>query len=162
MKRGLFLLLTGFVLGAVTVLLVPGDLSSRLPEALGGSKEVVSGTVMAKKSGSDELLLTVETAGGALLATFTQRIREIDLLVDVGDVLTLRLARSEPFVEDPIIEKVMKSPLGAATRAEPGAPTEEPSATPSTGPAAVGEDSTDGRNELQEDTEKAEPEGGEA
>jgi len=161
MKRGLFLLLTGFVLGAVTVLLVPGGLSSSLPEALGGSKEVVSGTVMAKKSGSDELLLTVETAGGALLATFTQRIREIDLLVDEGDVITLRLARSEPFVEDPIIETVMKSPLGTATTAEPGTPTEESPATPSTVPAAVGEDSTDGHNEFQEETKKAEPEGGE-
>ncbi len=161
MKRGLLLLLTGFALGAVTVLLVPGNLKSRLPKALGGSKEVVSGRVVAKKSGSDELLLTVETAGGALLATFTQRIREIDLLVDEGDVLTLRLARSEPFVEDPIIEKVMKSPLGTATTAEPGAPAEEPPATPSTVPAAVGEDNTDGRNELQEETKKAEPEGGE-
>ena len=161
MKRGLFLLLIGFALGAVTVLLLPGNLSSRLPKALGGSKEMVSGTVVAKKSGSDELLLTVETAGGALLATFNQRIREIDLLVEEGDVLTLRLARSEPFVEDPIIEKVMKSPLGAATTAEPGGPAEEPPATPSTVPAAVGEDNTDGRNELQEETKKAEPEGGE-
>ena len=157
MKRGLFLLLIGFALGAVAVLLVPGDLSSRLPKALGGSKEVVSGTVVAKQSGSDELLLTVETAGGALLATFTQRIREIDLLVDEGDVLTLRLARSGPFVEDPIIEKVMKSPLGAATTAEPGGPAEEPPATPSTVPAAVGGNST----ELQEETKKAEPEGSE-
>ena len=161
MKRGLLLLLAGFALGAVTVLLVPGNLSSRLPRALGGSKEVVSGTVVAKKSGPDELLLTVETAGGALLATFTQRIREIDLLVDEGDVLTLRLARSEPFVEDPIIEKVMKSPLGTATTAEPGGPEEEPPATPSTVPAAVEEDNTDGRDELQEETTKAEPEGGE-
>ncbi len=161
MKRGLLLLLAGFALGAVTVLLVPGNLSSRLPKALGGSREVVSGTVVAKKSGSDELLLTVETAGGALLATFTQRIREIDLLVDEGDVLTLRLARSEPFVDDPIIEKVMKSPLGPATTAELGGPAVEPPATPSVVPAGVGEDSTDGRNELPEETERAEPEGGE-
>ena len=57
MKRGLLLLLTGFALGAVTVLLAPGNLNSRLPKALGDSKEVVSGTVVAKKSGSDELLL---------------------------------------------------------------------------------------------------------
>ena len=161
MKRGLLLLLTGFALGVVTVLLVPGNLNSRLPKALGGSKELVSGTVVAKKSGSDELLLTVETPGGALLATFTQRIREIDLLVDEGDVLTLRLARAEPFVEDPIIESVMKSPLGTAATAESGAPEEEPPTMPSTGPAAVGEDNTDGRNELQEETKKAEPEGGE-
>ncbi|MBI2369318.1 MAG: hypothetical protein HYV08_03620 [Deltaproteobacteria bacterium] len=63
---------------------------------------------MAKQREEDRLLLTVLTPRGAILATFRQKVAEIDLLVDVGDTLTLGLPRYEPFLADPRIERVRK------------------------------------------------------
>lgn len=54
------------------------------------------------------MLLTVSTPQGALLATFTQQLSEIDLLVEERDEVTLGLAQYAPFIHDPVIKGVMK------------------------------------------------------
>jgi hypothetical protein len=47
-----------------------------------------------------------------VLATFKQRVPEIDLLVDTGDHVTLGITSYEPFVEDPKILGVKKAKPG--------------------------------------------------
>jgi hypothetical protein len=65
------------------------------------------------------LLLKLETSGGVLLATFTERVEEIDLLVEVRDQVTLRVTRYQPFLTDPRLDRVVKPevapPAPAAT-----------------------------------------------
>nr|NIP58051.1 hypothetical protein [Gemmatimonadota bacterium]NIR78439.1 hypothetical protein [Gemmatimonadota bacterium]NIT87049.1 hypothetical protein [Gemmatimonadota bacterium]NIU30887.1 hypothetical protein [Gemmatimonadota bacterium]NIU35651.1 hypothetical protein [Gemmatimonadota bacterium] len=58
------------------------------------------------------LLLTVDTERGASLVTFTRRIPEIDLLVSVGDSVTLGLGTYAPLVEDPTLAGVRKGDGG--------------------------------------------------
>ena len=72
--------------------------------------------MVAKRLENDRLLLTVESEDGAVLATFKQRVPEIDLLVDTGDHVTLGITSYEPFVEDPKILGVKKAKPGYARR----------------------------------------------
>ncbi len=48
------------------------------------------------------------TPAGAFLGTFTKRVDEIDLLVQVEDTLTLAITGYQPFLQDPQITKVAK------------------------------------------------------
>lgn len=68
--------------------------------------ESVKGTVVKKERESNRLLMTLSTPKGVLLATFTQKIDEIDLLVSEGYTATIRLRTYSPFVENPVIERV--------------------------------------------------------
>ena len=43
-----------------------------------------------------------------LLATFTQKVEEIDLLVEPGDRVTLRGVQYQPFLTDPRVDRVIK------------------------------------------------------
>jgi hypothetical protein len=43
-----------------------------------------------------------------VLATFTKRVAEIDLLIEPGDTIALALRSDEPFVDDPQIERVKR------------------------------------------------------
>lgn len=85
----------------------PSWWQSLVPDALfpGGSMESV---VLGKSREEGRLLLKLETGGGVLLATFTQRVEEIDLLVEKADRVTLRVARYEPFLTDPRLDRVVK------------------------------------------------------
>jgi len=107
-----------------------------LPEALQSKQVLVDGTVVAKQREQDRLLLTVHTAEGAVLATFTQKVPEIDLLVQQGDTLSLYLRRYEPFVMDPTIGRVKKpQPFGRLEGREP--PPSPPVAPPRPAQKAV-------------------------
>ncbi len=116
MKGRIALLLLGFIFGLAVALLAPRFWQRWMPAGLRGEPTV--GTVESKRWEEDRLLLTLVTDSGALLATFTERVAEIDLLVDVGDTVSLALRRYRPFVEDPVIDRVVK----AAGEAEPLAP----------------------------------------
>ena len=111
-RRGLFFLL-GLLLGLAAGLFLPPlverHVGPAVPGFLGGGAEDVSGTVLAKRLDGERLLLTVETGRGALLATFTERVPEIDLLVSSGDTVRLRLPEYEPFVTDPRIQGIQKA-----------------------------------------------------
>jgi hypothetical protein len=89
----------------------PKYLAPYLPESVsfgGGSGQPVEGTVKGKLPRDDKLLITVSTPDGASLVTFTQKVEEISLLVDVGDHITLKMGKYEPFVMNPTIIRVDK------------------------------------------------------
>lgn len=106
-------LLAGIVIGILGTLFVPGLIRPYLPAALRGNSTRVRGLVVAKGMENGQLLLTVDTGEGALLATFESRVPEIDLLVSKGDSVTLGLPAYRPFVKQPDILGVKKFPGGA-------------------------------------------------
>ncbi len=79
----------------------------------------IEGVVESKRWDDDRLLLTLVTADGAVLATFHRKVPEIDLLVAPGDSVSLALGRYRPFVEDPEIARVVKTPPAAEVEASP-------------------------------------------
>ena len=97
----------GLIAGAIGVVVAPSWWQSLLPEALfpGGSMESV---VLGKSQEEGRLLLKLETDGGVLLATFTERVEEIDLLVEEGARVTLGVAQYQPFLTDPRLDRVVK------------------------------------------------------
>ncbi len=64
--------------------------------------------VLGKSREEGRLLLKLGTEGGVLLATFTEKVEEIDLLVEAGDQVTLRVAQYQPFLTDPGLDRVVK------------------------------------------------------
>lgn len=105
---GVILFVLGVGIGLSGVRFIPASVSPFLPMALQSQSEIVKGIVVKKHQEQERLLLTVSTHRGALLATFTQQIPEIDLLVEEGDEVTLGLSQYAPFVHDPSIKGVMK------------------------------------------------------
>jgi hypothetical protein len=124
-RRGRFFpgFLLGLLTGAVIAAIGPSWWQALLPDSLfpGGAMESV---VLAESREKDHLLLKLETPNGVLLATFTQKVEEVDLLVEPGDRITLRLGRYEPFLTDPRVEKVVK---GKAPMSAPDTTTSSPS-----------------------------------
>jgi len=57
-----------------------------------------------------------------LLATFTQKIEEIDLLVAEGYTTTIRLRAYSPFVENPVLERVEASTADRDSESRPNTP----------------------------------------
>ena len=109
MKPKLFIFVLGVIVGLLLAFFVPPLIQGWLPEGMGGGKSTTTGVVVAKRLENDRLLLTVESSNGAVLATFKQKVPEIDLLVDNGDEVTLGITSYEPFVEDPKILGVKKA-----------------------------------------------------
>jgi len=104
-------LIGGFVLGflaAIIVSLAAPDLLTRYTQVLvpADRSESVKGLILKKQRESARLLLTLSTPKGVLLATFTEKIDEVDLLIAEGSSATIRLRTYSPFVENPTIEKV--------------------------------------------------------
>lgn len=125
-------LLAGLVLGALGALFGPDLAAPYLPSLLRPSLEEVAGPVLGKRSEGERLLLTVNTERGAVLATFRQRVAEIDLLVEEGDTVTLGVDGYAPLMEDPLLRAVKKG----ASRSGPGPPGDSPAgADPEAGPA---------------------------
>lgn len=119
-RKGLLLFAIGFVLGVVAVIVARPFVSDSLPQAVGGKRESVAGPVAAKQQKGDRLLLTVNTGAGAILATFTRKVDEINLLVERGDTVTLKIAGYQPFLENPEISRVGKpTGIAAIESAEP-------------------------------------------
>jgi hypothetical protein len=100
----------GLILGIAGAVLVPKYAGPYLPAMLRPDGEASEGTVVAKDARDPaKLLLTIDTEQGAILATFTEKIAEIGLLVEVGDRVTMRLDAVTPFVDDPQLERVVKA-----------------------------------------------------
>jgi hypothetical protein len=70
---------------------------------------------MAVELDGDRLLLTVHAEPGAFIASFTERVAEISMLVDVGDTVTLAVPDYDPFIENPDFEGVRKGTPGAVS-----------------------------------------------
>ena len=129
-------LLGGLVLGIAGTLLLPPLLRPYLPDSFRGEVEVVTGPILGEERDGDRLLLTIQAEQGALLATFTERVAEINLLVDKGDSITLGVARYEPFVENPTFEGVVKGEgtetLDPVEEGQPAAEDGDPAGEPGT------------------------------
>lgn len=112
-RRGLWLLV-GIVVGIVGTLFLPSLLAPYLPAALQPDRQEVRGLVLEKSREADRLLLTVESERGAMLATFSEQVAELDLLVAQGDSVTLSLGAYRPFVDDPSVMGVRKNAEGGS------------------------------------------------
>ena len=124
-------LVIGVVVGAILAVVSPSWWQRLVPDTLfpGG---VIESEVLGKSREDGRLLLKLQTEGGVLLATFTQKVEEIDLLVDQGDRVTLRSGGYEPFLPDPRVDRVTKP---AAVSLSPSTTT-PPSTSPATTTAA--------------------------
>lgn len=143
-------LLVGIVAGVAGTLFLPSLLAPYLPAALQPDRQEVRGLVLEKSREADRLLLTVESERGAMLATFSEQVAELDLLVAQGDSVTLRLGAYRPFVDDPSVMGVRKNAGGAAGT---DAPTDDAGDPPESGDV----DAEVGTPEAQSDSAAAEP-----
>ncbi len=102
--------MVGLLLGVGGTLFLPPLIRPYLPDALLPRGEEVSGPVLGKqREAPDRLLITLQAQQGAILATFTEQVAEIDLLVGVGDTVTLGVEEYQPFVENPRFEGIRKA-----------------------------------------------------
>ncbi|HTP05314.1 MAG TPA: hypothetical protein VMM54_09190 [Nitrospirota bacterium] len=99
----------GLALGVICTILLPKYVRPYLPESVMGKETVVKGTVMAKEKKGTALLLAVNTSQGALLATFTKKGDEVNLLINEKDDVEFTLEKYKPFIDDPSITRVVKS-----------------------------------------------------
>ena len=154
MKPKLLIFILGVIVGLLVAYFVPPVIEGWLPEGMGGAKGATQGVVVAKRLEQDRLLLTVESGDGAVLATFKQRVPEIDLLVDTGDHITLGITSYEPFVEDPKILGVKK-----AKGAMPGETGDETVKAPEMGADGAGEAEAGAETETGNSSEAGEGSG---
>lgn len=135
-------LLVGVALGVAASILVPRYVAPHLPAALGGGLITVDGEVLDKRRESGRLLLTLDSERGAMLATFRERVSELDLLVGRGDSVTLAMREFRPFVDGPRLVGVKKGawkgrvPEAADTGDGAGVPPRPGPATDTSPPAA--------------------------
>ena len=99
----------GLVLGVLCTIFLPKYVRPYLPESVMGKETVVKGIVMAKEKKGNALLLAVSTSQGALLATFTKKGDEVNLLVNEKDDVEFTLEKYKPFIDDPNITRVVKA-----------------------------------------------------
>ncbi len=90
-----------------------------LPKTISGQHERIDGEVVRKQREGNRLLLKVGTVQGPMLVTFSQKVAELDLLLERGDRVELLILGYATFVEDPTLERVQR-PAGAAVA--PSAP----------------------------------------
>jgi hypothetical protein len=131
--RGWLILVCTFVVGAV----VGGGLANRgptliasyLPKAVSGAGEHIEGQVVRKQRDGNRLLVKITTTQGPMLVTFTQKVADLDVLLDVGDTVTLVTPGYATFVDDPILERV-KEPARVQAPSATSPPGTPPLATP--------------------------------
>jgi hypothetical protein len=111
-------LLAGVTLGIGATTLGPPLVAPYLPRSLGAPVERIQGEVLRKQREANRLLLKVGTTQGPMLVTFTQKVAELDLLLEPGDVVTLGTTGYATFVEDPALDRVQR-PGGAGVAPSP-------------------------------------------
>lgn len=138
--------LAGLLLGAAAAVFGPDLAAPYLPDVLRPGLEEARGPVLGKRIEGERLLLTVDTERGAVLATFRQRVPEIDLLVEEGDTVILGLREYAPLVEDPVLQGVRKGGPGrdAAVDTTGGPPEGAPEPAPGPGSDASSPDPAPG------------------
>src|SRR5881409_3022592 len=99
-------LLVGLVIGVGGTILLPSAIEPYLVSALRAPRRFVEGQVIGKQREQGHVLVKVQTDDALVLATFTKKVPEIDLLLEQGDSIILALPNTNPFVDDPVIERV--------------------------------------------------------
>jgi len=102
-------LLVGAALGVAATVYVPPRLDPYLPKELRLKGRVVEGQVLQKQRDGNRVLLKVQTDRGVILAAFSKRVAEIDLLVEPGATIALALPDDAPVVDNPKIEHVTRA-----------------------------------------------------
>lgn len=120
-------LFAGFVLGVGAATMGPALVAPYLPKSISGQSERIDGEVVRKQREANRLLLKVATAQGPMLVTFTQKVAELDLLLESGDTVTLITTGYATFVEDPILERVKRqgSAPPSSGSASPATPSDQ-------------------------------------
>jgi len=90
-----------------------------LPKSISGQSERIEGEVLRKQREANRLLLKVATAQGSMLVTFTQKVAELDLLLEPEDTVIFINTGYASFVDDPTLERVKRQ---GETRAAPSSP----------------------------------------
>ena len=111
-------LVVGILLGVGTTTKGPALVAPYLPKSISGQSERIEGEVVRKQREGNRLRLKVATAQGPMLLTFTQKVAELDLLLEPGDRVELLTSGYATFVEDPTLERV-KRPAGAGVAPSP-------------------------------------------
>ena len=119
------LFLFGLVLGIVGTIFLPNYVRPYIPQWVMGPAVVVKGTVAAKQKKENVLLLTVDTPEGMLLATFTRKVDEINLLISEKDAIEFTLPKYMPFIDDPKIIRVAKEQQAAPAPVPAAKPKEQ-------------------------------------
>ena len=123
--RGWLILIGTFLVGAaVGVGLAnrgPALIAPYLPKAVSGPGEHIEGQVIRKQRDGNRLLVKITTAQGPMLVTFTQKVADLDVLLDAGDTVTLVTPGYATFVDDPILERV-KQPARTQAPSPPSTP----------------------------------------
>jgi hypothetical protein len=101
-------LLVGAALGVAATIYVPPRLDPYLPKDLRLRSRVVEGQVLQKQREGNRVLVKIQTDQGVILAAFTKRVAEIDLLVEPGATIEISLPSDQPVVDDPAIERVKR------------------------------------------------------
>ena len=102
-------LLTGVILGIGAMTMGPALVAPYLPKSISGQGERIQGEVLRKQREANRLLLKMDTPHGPMLVTFTQKVAELDLLLDPGDTVTLITSGYATFVVDPSLDRVQKA-----------------------------------------------------
>jgi hypothetical protein len=101
-------LMAGIILGIGATTMGPPLVAPYLPRSVNGSGERIQGEVLRKQREANRLLLKIGTAQGPMLVTFTQKVAELDLLLEPGDTVTLGTTGYATFVEDPALDRVQR------------------------------------------------------
>ncbi len=101
-------LLIGILIGIAAATRGPALVAPYLPYSMGRPAEQLQGEILRKQREGTRLLLRVGTAQGPMLVTFTQKVPELDLLLEVGDTVILGTTGYATFVEDPILDRVQQ------------------------------------------------------
>jgi len=110
----------------------PALVAPYLPKSISGHSERIAGEVLRKQREGNRLLLKVATAQGPMLVTFTQKVAELDLLLEPGETVTLITTGYATFVDDPTLERVKRQGGAGVAPSPPPASSSSPQ-----GPKAV-------------------------
>jgi len=123
--RGWVILIGTFLVGAVVGVGLanrgPALIAPYLPKGVSGPGERIEGQVVRKQRDGNRLLVKISTAQGPMLVTFTQKVADLDVLLDAGDTVTLVTPGYATFVDDPILERV-KQPARTQAPSPPSTP----------------------------------------
>ena len=118
--RGWVILIGTFLVGAVVGagLMSKGSelITPYLPKAVSAPGERLEGQVVRKQREGNRLLVKVSTPQGPMLVTFTEKVADLDVLLESGDTVTLLIHHYATFVQDPVLERV-KEPSRAQSSA---------------------------------------------
>src|SRR3984893_5208882 len=78
----------------------PALVAPYLPKSISGQSERIDGEVVRKQREGNRLLVKVATAQGPMLVTFTQKVAELDLLLERGERVDLITSCYGTCVED--------------------------------------------------------------